>query len=113
MSTGAGSTVTVGEVVSGSSGQDTSTTSGSVKTATEEVPVASVFVLADDVAFDVGEELDRDEPVLELERELELEVEGFLRRFTPTMTAAVILKYVVVISISREHYSNVWLVGRV
>ena len=99
----------MGWLASGSAGHDTSTTSGSVSTPTEEVPVLSVFVVAEDVAFDVWDELDWDEPSLELE--LELEVEGFLRLLTPTMTAAVILKYEVVISIPREHYSYVWLVG--
>ena len=99
----------MGWLASGSAGHDTSTTSGSVSTPTEEVPVLSVFVVAEDVAFDVWDELDWDEPSLELE--LELEVEGFLRLLTPTMIAAVILKYEVVISIPREHYSYVWLVG--
>ena len=42
--TGAGFTVTVGGFGSGSAGHDTSTTSGSVSIATEEVAVVSVLV---------------------------------------------------------------------
>ena len=64
--------VTVGGFSSGIAGHDTSTRSGSVSTATEELAVVSALALVDDVALDVGEELD--EP--ELEPELELELNG-------------------------------------